>query len=175
MSKSRHTSPLTLPDRLPADAVPQCQAWAELLRSRDWMAELGCQPDEQALHRFEKLYEAVILGNQQQNLTRLTSPQDFWEKHLWDSLRGLLSLGPWEALCGIPLEMVDIGSGAGFPGLPAATVFPQWSVTLLDSTKRKVAFIEQAISRMGLTNAVGFAFGGVQEGDRPLGKNRCRR
>ncbi|MEL7476069.1 MAG: 16S rRNA (guanine(527)-N(7))-methyltransferase RsmG, partial [Cyanobacteria bacterium J06555_12] len=55
------------------------------------------------------------------------------------------------------LQAIDIGSGAGFPGLPIAITLPSWSVTLLDSTKRKVKFIEQAIARIGLTNASGLA------------------
>ena len=157
MSNSRYSKPLTLPQTLPEEAIAQCEAWRVLLRSRNWMEALGWQPDEVALQRFETLYEAVLLGNSLQNLTRLTSPEDFWEKHLWDSLRGLLSLGGWDELSLQEYSAVDIGSGAGFPGLPTATALEQWTVTLLDSTKRKVAFLEQAIARMGLTNATGLA------------------
>ena len=157
MPNSRRSIPLTLPETLPQDAIAQCTEWQALLRSRDWLGELGWQPDEVALQRFETLYEAVILGNTLLNLTRLTSPQEFWEKHLWDSLRGLRSLGSWEELAAQHYTAVDIGSGAGFPGLPTATALGQWSVTLLDSTQRKVAFIQQAIARMGLTNATGLA------------------
>ena len=151
-------SPLpTLPSILPAKAIAQCAAWNSAIRSRDWVADLGWEPAEPVLQQFEKLYEAVILGNSFQNLTRLTSPEDFWEKHVWDSLRGVLSLGSWEDLSAQSSQAIDIGSGAGFPGLPIAMALPSWTVTLLDSTKRKVAFIEQAIARMGLSNALGLA------------------
>ncbi|MEM9568609.1 MAG: 16S rRNA (guanine(527)-N(7))-methyltransferase RsmG [Cyanobacteria bacterium P01_E01_bin.34] len=157
MPEPRQTKLPSLPITVPADAIAQCEEWSNLLRSRDWMADVGWQPSEQALQQFERLYEAVILGNSVQNLTRLTSPEDFWEKHVWDSLRGLLSLGGWEDLTAQSPNAIDIGSGAGFPGLPIAITLPNWSVTLLDSTKRKVAFIEQAIARIGLSNASGLA------------------
>ena len=157
MPEPRQSKLPPLPSSVPAEAIAQCDAWSKLLRSRDWMADIGWQPTERALQQFEKLYEAVILGNAVQNLTRLTSPEDFWEKHLWDSLRGVLSLGEWDDLAAQSPRTIDIGSGAGFPGLPIAIALPSWSVTLLDSTKRKVTFIEQAIARIGLTNATGLA------------------
>ncbi|MGK7911565.1 MAG: 16S rRNA (guanine(527)-N(7))-methyltransferase RsmG [Synechococcus sp.] len=157
MPEPRQSKLLPLPNAVPAEAIAQCEAWSNLLRSRDWLADLGWQPSERELQQFEKLYEAVILGNSVQNLTRLTNPEDFWEKHLWDSLRGVLSLGSWEELAAQSPQVIDIGSGAGFPGLPIAITLPSWSVTLLDSTKRKVTFIEQAIARIGLTNTSGLA------------------
>ncbi|NJK59202.1 MAG: 16S rRNA (guanine(527)-N(7))-methyltransferase RsmG [Oscillatoriales cyanobacterium SM2_1_8] len=51
--------------------------------------------------------------------------------------------------------VIDVGTGAGFPGLPAAIAFPHWHVTLLDGTRKKIAFVREAIAALALTNAEG--------------------
>lgn len=50
--------------------------------------DLGWQPDARVQSQFQSLYEWILEGNRQLNLTRITDPVEFWEKHLWDSLRG---------------------------------------------------------------------------------------
>lgn len=150
---SHRSQPIQLPPTIPNELEADCQQWQELLATVNWQETLGWQPDDTLIGKFQALYEAVILGNRQLNLTRLTDPPDFWEKHLWDSLRGLQSLGDWSDIGNESINAIDIGTGAGFPGFPAAIAFPHWSVTLLDSTQRKVAFLEQAIERMQLDNA----------------------
>jgi 16S rRNA (guanine527-N7)-methyltransferase len=99
--------------------------------------------------QFEKLYELVLEGNSKQNLTRITAADDFWEKHLWDSLRGILAFWDRE-----DIKVIDIGTGAGFPGLPIAIAKPTWQVTLVDSKQKKVAFVEETIQTLGLSNAI---------------------
>jgi 16S rRNA (guanine527-N7)-methyltransferase len=137
---------------LSTDLQPYCHDWSAKLHELDWPAWLGWQPDEHQLQQFERLYEVVLTGNAVQNLTRLTEPDEFLEKHLWDSLRGLASLGNPAELTA-ELHTLDIGSGAGFPGLPMAIAFPSWQVTLLDSTRRKVSFLTASIEALQLTNA----------------------
>lgn len=118
-----------------------------------WQATLAWQPDEQQRSQFQKLYAAILVGNQQLNLTRITEPQEFWEKHLWDSLSGVKPfLGETESPA-TPLRVIDIGTGAGFPGVPAAIALPHWQLTLLDSTRKKVAFLEGLIQDLQLGNA----------------------
>lgn len=114
-----------------------------------WQATLNWSPDPKQTAQFEKLYELVLEGNSKQNLTRITAPDDFWEKHLWDSLRGVLSYWDRENI-----KVIDIGTGAGFPGLPIAIARPSWQVTLVDSKQKKVAFVEQTIQDLQLTNAI---------------------
>ncbi len=98
--------------------------------------------------RWHALYTAILRGNQQMNLTRITAPADFWEKHLWDSAQGIQPyLGNPE-----PWRVVDVGTGAGFPGLVAAMLQPHWQVTLLDSRQKKTRFLEQVIAALGLEN-----------------------
>jgi len=114
-----------------------------------WQSTLNWSPNLDQIAQFEKLYDLVLEGNSKQNLTRITEPDDFWEKHLWDSLRGVFAF--WECE---NIRVIDIGTGAGFPGLPIAIARPSWQVTLVDSKQKKVAFVEETIQTLGLSNAI---------------------
>ncbi len=126
-----------------------------------WQTTLHWQPTSQQQAQFQYLYAGVLTANQQLNLTRITAPQDFWEKHLWDSLRGIQSF--LEPECrGVlqnalaektPVSVIDIGTGAGFPGIPVAIAQPTWIVTLLDSTRKKIDFLNQLLAELAITNA----------------------
>lgn len=125
--------------------------------NEQWQQTLNWQPTSQQQQQFQRLYELILEGNRHLNLTRITDPLDFWEKHLWDSLRGMsgnetvnlsvLSQQPE------PLRAIDIGTGAGFPGLPVAIALPNLTVTLLDSTRKKITFIDSLLSALPITNA----------------------
>lgn len=143
-----------------------------------WHETLSWQPNATQQQLFQQLYELILSGNRQMNLTRITDPVEFWEKHLWDSLRGIAPLlkgvgsGEGEeervnpdALC---LRAIDIGTGAGFPGLPAAIALPNCTVTLLDSTRKKIAFLNTLVTQLQLENAIA-AIGRAEEmGRHPL-------
>ena len=113
-----------------------------------WQNTTGWQPIPERRDRFQRLYELVLEGNRQANLTRIIEPQDFWEKHLWDAIAGILL--PGVCLRG---RAIDIGTGAGFPGLPVAIAFPELHLTLLDATAKKIAFVRRAIEALQLPNA----------------------
>jgi len=121
-----------------------------------WQQTLNWQPTIEQQAQFQQLYQAIVTGNQKLNLTRITAPEEFWEKHLWDSLRGIVSLLPTNSVgmhSYAPLQkIIDIGTGAGFPGIPVAIALPHTEVTLLDSTQKKIAFLNSLITAMSLQN-----------------------
>ncbi|MDJ0620768.1 MAG: 16S rRNA (guanine(527)-N(7))-methyltransferase RsmG [Calothrix sp. MO_192.B10] len=119
-----------------------------------WQQTLNWQPTSQQQIQFQRLYELILQGNQKLNLTRITEPQEFWEKHLWDSLRGVAPLlnNSNQSTHSKEISFIDIGTGAGFPGIPVAIAVNQSTVKLLDSTHKKIHFIEQILPELGLNN-----------------------
>lgn len=113
-----------------------------------WQQTLQWQPTLAQQQQFQQLYAGILAGNQRLNLTRITAPVDFWEKHLWDSLNGL---APWlDATSASGQRVIDIGTGGGFPGLPAAIVRPDWQVTLLDATQKKIQYLTRLCAELAL-------------------------
>ena len=139
-----------------------------------WQQTLSWQPTSEQQALFQKLYEQILDGNSRLNLTRITEPEDFWEKHLWDSMSGL---APWlseeedgdesedEAISETgddaeeefedgPIRIVDIGTGGGFPGIPAAIALSPITgpidLTLVDSTRKKIFFLQEMCQALGL-------------------------
>lgn len=144
-----------------------------------WQKTFHWQPSDRQLEQFSQLYEAIIEGNKQQNLTRITEPQEFWEKHLWDSLLGIAPLlfsemsiseltSNKDASQG--LSLIDIGTGAGFPGLPIAIANPEWSITIVDSTRKKINFALKTSNQLQLTNIQG-----ITARAEDLGKQKIHR
>ncbi|MBD2110663.1 MULTISPECIES: 16S rRNA (guanine(527)-N(7))-methyltransferase RsmG [Cyanophyceae] len=116
-----------------------------------WQSTLYWQPSDRQQQSFQLLYDAVLAANQQVNLTRITTPEDFWEKHLWDSLQGV-ALWLSEGASADALKVVDVGTGGGFPGLPVALVFPHWAIALLDATRKKLVALETVCETLGIAN-----------------------
>lgn len=167
-------SDLTPPPHSAPPANPAIDPVAPVLDSLPeladrWRSTLNWCPSPTQQQQFVAIYQAIVQANQFLNLTRLTTPTDFWEKHLWDSLSGLSfffpnpldpsgtspdrspdrSTPPLDTLPQ-PRRIIDIGTGGGFPGLPAAVLWPDSTVTLLDATRKKVAFLEGLIERLNL-------------------------
>lgn len=132
------------PESLSVASLPQM---AEI-----WQQTLNWQPTTQQQEQFQQLYQLILEGNRQLNLTRITEPQDFWEKHLWDSLRGITLQKQF-----IPslasASVIDIGTGAGIPGIPVGIVVPSCKITLMDSTRKKINFIDKVLTELTLNNA----------------------
>jgi len=105
-------------------------------------AELGIALDATQIERMLTLLDLVVEWNQKFNLTAITEPVAMVQKHLLDSL----TVQRW---IGGPF-VTDIGTGAGFPGLPLAIVNPTMRFTLIDSTAKKIRFVEHAVQELGL-------------------------
>ena len=104
--------------------------------------ELGIKLTDRQLAQFEVYYRELHQWNQRVNLTAITEYAEVQVKHFLDSLTCLLAFPE-----GLPAgcKMADIGSGAGFPGLPLKLVFPEVQLTLSDSVGKKTAFLRHLL------------------------------
>lgn len=89
----------------------------------------------------------LLYWNQRMNLTSITAPKDIVVKHFLDSLTLTTVVSQFDGL-----RLIDVGTGAGFPGLALAIAFPALEVTLLDSTAKKLRFIESVGRELQLKN-----------------------
>ncbi|MBE9215886.1 16S rRNA (guanine(527)-N(7))-methyltransferase RsmG [Plectonema cf. radiosum LEGE 06105] len=117
-----------------------------------WEETLNWKPSLEQQELFQCLYKLIVEGNRQLNLTRITDPEDFWEKHLWDSLRGIKFLISAEGIETKKIKIIDLGTGAGFPGIPVAIIIKNCTVNLVDSTKKKINFIDSILPALDLKN-----------------------
>ena len=99
-----------------------------------------------SLPAFLIFAEQVIETNRTLNLTRIVAPEEMAIKNFLDSL-ALLRLD-WTG----ELRCLDLGTGAGFPGVPLALARPGWSLTLLDSLQKRLRFLDSATRELGLSN-----------------------
>ena len=107
--------------------------------------------DEAQCAQFARYYEMLVDWNTRMNLTAITAPQEACEKHFLDSLLLLEDVSFADSA-----RLIDVGTGAGFPGIPLAIACPQLEVTLLDSLRKRVGFLEAVIAELGLANAHAF-------------------
>jgi 16S rRNA (guanine527-N7)-methyltransferase len=108
--------------------------------------ELGVDLSDSQLDQFVRCAGLLEVWNGRMNLTRVAS-EDFVTLHFLDSLAVL-------AVCDIPLgaRCIDVGTGAGFPGIPLKIARPDLSMVLLDSTRKKLGFLQAVITELGLTD-----------------------
>ncbi len=123
-------------------------------RLADGAANLGIALEDQHLDRFEAFAALLEEGRSRLNLTTITGPEDVADKLFLDSLTAMLGL-PAPLAAGE--RIIDIGTGAGFPGVPLAVMMPEAGVTLLDATARKAAWVDGAVRAAGIANAWGVA------------------
>lgn len=106
------------------------------------------EPDR-FLERCCTLYDVLAMTNKQYNLTRIDSPEGYWAKHIADSL-AIAKYYP--ELSRERLRVADIGCGAGFPSLVLALAFPNLWIMAIDSTGKKIKFVQQAAAILELKN-----------------------
>jgi len=116
-----------------------------------WRA-LGWQPSPQQEERFQQLQDLLRHWNARLNLTRLVEGDDYWVAQVFDSLWPLRELLSDPSLS--PLEVIDVGTGGGFPGLAVAIALPQARLTLVDSVGRKVEAVRAMAADLDLASRV---------------------
>ena len=118
---------------------------------RDGARALGIPLDERQLRRFSRFAAVLVAWSRRINLTAVTDPDDVQVKHFLDSL--VLAPIVDQELGGQGGALVDVGSGAGFPGIPLAIALPNVRVALLEATARKVDFLRRVLAEIELENA----------------------
>ena len=111
---------------------------------RDILKRALPQADETALDRFEIYQRLLAEWNERMNLTAITDPVEVAEKHFADSLAALPYLKPG-------MRVIDVGTGAGFPGVPLLIMEPKLELTLADSLHKRLTFLDALLKELGLT------------------------
>lgn len=111
--------------------------------------QLGLALSEPVAAQCLRYFQEVQAWNQKTNLTAITDEQEIAVKHFLDSLACSQALAqPWQA------RLLDVGSGAGFPGIPLKLMFPELDVTLLEPSQKKTAFLRHIIGTLELARTV---------------------
>ncbi len=113
------------------------------------------------LAQFEQYYDRLIEKNKVMNLTAITEREDVILKHFIDSLALARYVKLWEK----EYKIIDVGTGAGFPGIPLKIAFPNLQVTLFDSLNKRIKFLQEMIDTLKLKEITA-VHGRAEEGAR---------
>ena len=121
------------------------------------LEDMGLTYGEDMLRRFQRYMELILEWNEKVNLTSITEQDQFIKKHYVDSI----------SVCGFTQmkearNIIDVGTGAGFPGIPLAILYPEKQFLLMDSLNKRIKIIEEISREIGLKN-VAFRHGRAEE------------
>lgn len=111
--------------------------------------KLGITPTKDKLQKLEKFYQLLIEWNKKINLTRITTKEEVYLKHFYDSLTIVkeVNLTKVNTLC-------DVGTGAGFPGIVLKIFYPNLKITLIDSLLKRVKYLNEIIKELDLKDII---------------------
>lgn len=119
---------------------------------KEYINSQNYEISEKQLASFKHYYEMLIEKNKVMNLTAITKKDEVILKHFIDSISMAFSIKSVAGIKEKNLNLIDIGTGAGFPGIPLKIMFPDLNVTLLDSLNKRVTFLNEVIAELGLKN-----------------------
>ena len=112
----------------------------------NYLKESDISMNDETLDRFDTFYELLVEWNKFMNLTAITDYEEVVLKHFIDSII-LLKYFDFKKV----KNMIDVGTGAGFPGIPLKFSLPELNVTLLDSLNKRIKFLDEVIDRTGMS------------------------
>ncbi len=111
----------------------------------DCCMRMGVPLNEQQLEQFMTYLSLLLEWNERMNLTAITEKRDVVLKHFADCLSLIPAIPNWDGL-----RVIDVGTGAGFPGIPIKIARPAVEMTLLDSLQKRIGFLEEVVGQLGL-------------------------
>ena len=114
---------------------------------KEWMKKDDNKIEEEELKKFFQYMELLLEWNKKMNLTAITKPEEIILKHFIDSITISSYIKEKE-------KVIDVGTGAGFPGIPLAIIYPNVSFTLIDALNKRILFLEEVIAQLHLSNVV---------------------
>lgn len=102
----------------------------------------GIQVTDKQMDQFEKYKSLLLEWNEKMNLTSITEEEEIWQKHFYDSVYPFLHL-EFKNLC-------DVGSGAGFPGIPVKILFPEIELNMVEPLKKRCTFLNEVVKQLNL-------------------------
>lgn len=117
----------------------------DLIKFKSMTEQLGIELTDNQYEQFIKYYEMLIKWNEVMNLTAITEFDEVIVKHFVDSISLIKAIDITKKI-----EIIDIGTGAGFPGIPLKIAYPNLKITLLDSLNKRVGFLNEVINELEL-------------------------
>lgn len=118
--------------------------------------EIGYALDSTAVQRFTTYRDLLVEWNKRFNLTRVNAPQEIETRLFLNALamHGLVQSSERNVVDELAIRLLDVGAGAGFPGLPLKIVSPDIELVMIEATAKKVGFLSEVIRELGLANAI---------------------
>lgn len=111
------------------------------------LGELSLSVNDTQLKQFHQYFELLIEWNKVMNLTGIIEEEEVYLKHFYDSLTICKALNFNDIL-----TLCDVGTGAGFPGIPIKIMFPHLQITLIDSLQKRISFLKKVVTELQLSN-----------------------
>ncbi len=109
------------------------------------LKEKGITLNDRQIEQFDKYYQLLVEWNKKMNLTAITDQEEVYLKHFYDSISAAFYID-----LNKPLSICDVGAGAGFPSIPLKICFPKLKVTIVDSLKKRIIFLEALAQELAL-------------------------